>query len=102
MKYNIFLLIFVLFTSVDLYAQRQERLLEKNWKFFRGDAPEAVGVNFDDSGWQSVAIPHDWAIYGPFDRENDLQNVAVTQNQEWRASLRWCQLVPYPVCPICR
>ncbi len=25
---------------------------------------------------------HDWAIYGPFDRDNDLQEVAITQNGE--------------------
>ena len=30
--------------------------------------------------WQQVTIPHDWAIYGPFDRANDLQNVTVWQN----------------------
>ena len=29
-----------------------------------------------------VRVPHDWAIDGPFDRANDLQNVAVTQNGE--------------------
>ncbi len=32
--------------------------------------------------WQTVTVPHDWAIYGPFDRANDLQNVAVWQNGE--------------------
>ncbi len=34
------------------------------------------------SEWQSVTVPHDWAIYGPFDRENDIQRVAVVQNGE--------------------
>ena len=24
--------------------------------------------NYDDSGWQHVTLPHDWAITGPFDR----------------------------------
>ena len=32
--------------------------------------------------------PHDWAIFGPFDVNNDLQNVAVTQNFEKKASLK--------------
>lgn len=35
-----------------------------------------------------MTVPHDWAIYGPFDRNNDLQNVAVTQNMEKEASLK--------------
>ena len=32
--------------------------------------------------WQNVTIPHDWAISGPFDRANDLQEVIVVQNGE--------------------
>ena len=27
-------------------------------------------------------MPHDWAIYGPFDKEIDKQVVAITQNGE--------------------
>lgn len=63
-------------------AQRTEALLEKNWKFTKGDVPEATQTNFDDSKWETVTIPHDWAIFGPFDRNNDLQEVAVTQDLE--------------------
>ena len=29
-----------------------------------------------------MTVPHDWAIYGPFDRSHDLQTVAVVQNKE--------------------
>ena len=36
----------------------------------------------DGESWQQVRVPHDWAIYGPFDRSNDLQTVAVEQNGE--------------------
>ncbi|MDE7237138.1 MAG: beta-galactosidase, partial [Paramuribaculum sp.] len=32
--------------------------------------------------WERVTVPHDWAIYGPFSRDNDLQVVAVEQNGE--------------------
>ncbi|MCR5840497.1 MAG: DUF4982 domain-containing protein, partial [Bacteroidales bacterium] len=42
----------------------------------------------DDSSWESVRVPHDWAIYGPFDANNDAQVVAITQNFERRASLK--------------
>ncbi len=41
-----------------------------------------------DKAWTTVSVPHDWAIYGPFDRQNDLQNVAVWQNGETRPSLK--------------
>ena len=71
-----------------MQAQRSETLLEKNWKFSKGDFKEASQPEFDDTKWESVVIPHDWAIFGPFDMNNDLQNVAVTQNFEKKASLK--------------
>lgn len=71
-----------------LQAQRSETVLEKNWKFSKGDFNEASRPEFNDSEWESVVIPHDWAIFGPFDVNNDLQNVAVTQNFENKASLK--------------
>lgn len=56
-------------------AQRDVTTLNDGWKFSKGSPAEA-------KEWQSVRVPHDWAIYGPFDRANDLQVVAVEQNGE--------------------
>ena len=56
-------------------GQRSETIL-KDWEFRRGHDIEAA------EGWEAVSVPHDWAIYGPFDKENDLQKVAVVQNGE--------------------
>lgn len=64
---------------------RQEFLLEKNWKFTREDHPTAGAVAFDDSKWQKVTVPHDWAIYGPFSSRNDVQNVAIAQDGQKEA-----------------
>ena len=36
----------------------------------------------ENPNWQDVTVPHDWAISGPFDRANDLQEVIVVQNGE--------------------
>lgn len=72
----------------NLYAQRTEMLLEKGWKFTKGDVSGAEGTSFNDTHWESVVVPHDWAIYGPFYRNNYLQNVAVTQNFEKEASVK--------------
>ena len=80
----IFLLAVVLMAS----AQRSETLLRTGWRFHHGDVTSAEQPAFDDSQWQSVSVPHDWAITGPFGSENDLQNVAVTQNGEKEASLK--------------
>lgn len=79
---------FLLGTISSLYAQRTEQTLEKGWKFNKGEISGAESVNYDDRQWQNVTVPHDWAIYGPFDRNNDLQNVAVTQNLEKTASVK--------------
>ena len=50
---------------------RQEVLLGDGWQFSR-----------DKQQWETVRIPHDWAIAGPFDKKWDLQKVAIIQNGE--------------------
>lgn len=56
-------------------AQRTSTTLNEGWLFTKG-TPSA------STKWQQVRVPHDWAIYGPFSRDNDLQTVAVEQNGE--------------------
>jgi len=58
----------------------QQQTLEKGWKFTREDQPKFSQADYNDSKWQKVTLPHDWAIYGPFDRENDLQRIAIKQD----------------------
>jgi len=65
---------------------RETILLKEGWSFKKGHFPEAKAINFDDSSWEQVNVPHDWAIYGPFDKTIDLQTVAISQNQETEAS----------------
>ena len=57
-----------------LFAQRSDTLI-KNWEFSK-----------DSTQWKNVTIPHDWAIYGPFSRDYDLQEVAIEQNGETEAT----------------
>lgn len=60
--------------------------LKEGWKFAKGTNAQAFQPNFDDKDWQTVTVPHDWAINGPFDKEIDKQVVAITQNGEKQAS----------------
>ena len=76
------LLLFPLLISAQV---RTERLLETGWKFTREDSQQFSQSDYDDSGWQTVRIPHDWAIYGPFSINNDKQNVAITQDGQKEA-----------------
>lgn len=82
------LLAMVLMSVKGMSQARQEYLLEKNWKFAKGDHPEAVKEAFNDQGWTSVSVPHDWAINGPFDGNNDLQKVQIVQNGEQEATMK--------------
>ena len=79
------LLVAMLALTTSLYAQRTEQLLDKGWRFTREDSEEFKEVGYDDSKWQSVRIPHDWAIYGPFSVNNDKQNTAITQDGQQEA-----------------
>ncbi len=42
-----------------------------NWKFTKGNPENAQSINFDDSSWEKVNLPHDWAIKGPFNEQED-------------------------------
>ncbi len=88
MKRTLLIFFSLLLAIAVAKAQRSEYKLEKNWKFTKGDIEGAESSGYDDSKWQTVTVPHDWAIYGPFDRSYDLQNVAVTQNFEKVASVK--------------
>jgi beta-galactosidase len=60
----------LLISATCLAQVRREVNIDK-WQFSR-----------DNTEWQQVTVPHDWAISGPFDKKWDLQTVAITQNGE--------------------
>jgi beta-galactosidase len=43
-------------------SPRVQERFDEGWRFYRGDAPEAFGKDFDDSAWRKVDLPHDWSI----------------------------------------
>ena len=70
------LLTMLVMATATVFAQhRQELTLTDNWQF-----------SHDKQTWESVCIPHDWAIAGPFDKKWDLQKVAIEQNGETEAT----------------
>lgn len=80
-KIFVFIVTFCLALSAAGQSVRSERLL-REWDFRHDHDVES------ESGWDRVSVPHDWAIYGSFDRSNDLQEVAVTQNGETSATVK--------------
>ena len=57
--------------STMCQAQSRKVINLPSWDFSR-----------DGKSWSQVAVPHDWAISGPFDKKWDLQVVAIEQNGE--------------------
>ena len=49
--------------------------LRDNWQFSRGEIPGAANFSCRHKAWQSVRVPHDYAIAGPFDPQHDQGNV---------------------------
>jgi beta-galactosidase len=62
------LFLLIMTGCADSIAGRRD--LNTGWRFTKGEQPaEAAAMNFDDSDWQPVRLPHDWAIAGPFNPE---------------------------------
>ena len=83
-------LFFVLATLLPLMtvaqSVRRELQLAEGWRFsLESDTMKQAGVavaaeNYDDASWEVVAVPHDWAIKGPFDEKHDSQEVMVVED----------------------
>src|SRR5215208_7637634 len=83
-----FILFWSIIFSLGTLAQRQVILLDKDWKFNRADVQKGEAIGLDDSKWEKVTVPHDWAIKGPFDKMSDAQMVTVTEDGEKKSALR--------------
>ena len=66
-----FMILAALVAMTAMAQSHVEVMLNEGWQFSR-----------DNKQWQSVNVPHDWAISGPFDKKWDLQVVAIKENGE--------------------
>ena len=74
MKSISFVLIILAFVGFNACAesmsdgldQEWDHTINFDWKFAKGDQQSAIDPDFDDSDWEDVDLPHDWAISGPF------------------------------------
>ena len=67
---QIILILFVLFCTA--VSARKAESFNDGWKFSldMGADESASAPGFDDSGWRTLNLPHDWAIEGDFDEHN--------------------------------
>ena len=75
MKYKLLTTLALACTLAGQAQTRQEIELQDDWQF-----------SHDKQTWETVSVPHDWAISGPFDKKWDLQKVAIVQNGETEAT----------------
>ena len=61
------------------YAQSSESRsvtdFDSGWEFIRSDFKNAYDAINDQAKWQSVTLPHDWSIEGPFSDANPATNL---------------------------
>ena len=48
----------------------RKQLFDFDWKFSVGEFSTANAVNFDDSSWRKLDLPHDWSIEGKSEKNN--------------------------------
>ncbi|WP_139956910.1 glycoside hydrolase family 2 TIM barrel-domain containing protein [Flavicella sediminum] len=77
MKFNSVKVLYFFFAASILLVSCKDKPIEtanlnfnKGWKFVQEDIKEAILPTYNDSKWETVNIPHDWSIKGPFSKEN--------------------------------
>ena len=61
------ILLGILYVESSAQTHRQYSM-DFNWRFTLGDPENAEQPEFDDSGWRTLNVPHDWSIEGEFDK----------------------------------
>ena len=61
----------VLFQDNRVFAQGREVVpFNSGWKFMLEDDHRFSEMDYGDSGWRSLSLPHDWSIEGKYDKKN--------------------------------
>jgi hypothetical protein len=67
---NYFLSLLLLLPAlIRAQESRQQLLFNADWHFHKGDVPDGEKPAFNDAGWRTLSLPHDFSIEGPFSNE---------------------------------
>jgi len=66
----LFIVIVSVTWSCSNRSARQIIDFTSGWSFLQGDDTNAYSINYDDSGWRVLNLPHDWSIEGEFSESN--------------------------------
>lgn len=68
--FNLFICCILIAGCSSVVSPREAADFNDGWRFCLGDVRGAEAVDFDDSGWREVELPHDWAVEGDFSIDN--------------------------------
>ena len=60
--------LFLLLAMAALYTvqARERKCFDADWRFVLSDSAHMADVDYNDSHWRKLSLPHDWAIEGDF------------------------------------
>ena len=60
--------LFLLLVMAALYTvqARERKCFDADWRFVLADSAHMADVDYNDSHWRKLSLPHDWAIEGDF------------------------------------
>ena len=63
---------FLLLAMAALYIvqARERKCFDADWRFVLADSAHMADVDYNDSHWRKLSLPHDWAIEGDFNAGN--------------------------------
>jgi len=64
-------------------SPRVTQSLDGDWRFRLGEQPGANASGYDDRGWRSVDVPHDYVVEGSFEQTNRFPAVDMNRGWHW-------------------
>ncbi len=64
----------LLVNAGELTVSIEKQSFNDDWRFAKGTLNGAEQVDFNDSKWRELRLPHDWAIEGPFSKKYSARN----------------------------
>ena len=58
-------------------------LFNQDWRFYKGEPIGAEAVDFNDSSWRSLSLPHDWSIEGDFTVQGEAESGFLLGGTGW-------------------
>ncbi len=78
MKLKVFAFLIIGFSLAanadELVLSQEKQSFNDNWRFSKGKLSGAEKIDFNDSKWRVLQLPHDWAIEGPFSKKYSARN----------------------------